>query len=238
MSKAAVKKGLHTTLTTLWLRPGTARRSLVGPYRGLTFGLSAPLMNRIGIFYKTYEPNVSEWLSEVVRPGMTVYVVGAHVGIHVLHIAQLLKGQGAIHAFEAWPENYASLEWNIRLNMALGVPITPHPVAVARESGVIHMAEGSSDGKHHIAEAGEARQIEVQATSLDDFWAGSGCPDLVLIDIEGFEHDALEGGQKMLQACKPRLALEHHGKQETLLAWLNQHGYTVQRTDSRHIFTA
>ena len=241
MSKRTTKPLIQSALAAVWLREGSVRRSWFGPYRGLKFALTGPGFTRLGVFYHAYEQSVMDWLTSAVRPGMTVYVVGAHVGIHVLYIAGLLKGQGKLVAFEGWPENYAVLKQNVALNSQLGVEIIPVQQCVARESGSIVMARGGSDGKHHIAGEGEgdAETLEVPATSLDDFWAKTGvCPDLILIDIEGYELDALQGAEKLIQACKPRLVLEHHNRADILLDWLAGHDYVVQLHDKRHIFTA
>lgn len=240
MSKLTAKTVIQSVLSSVWLREGTARRSWFGPYRGLVFGLRGAGATRRGVFYRAYEQNVTDWLGRAVKPGMTVYVIGAHVGIHVLYIAKLLQGRGRVYAFEGWPENYDILQWNIRLNPQLGAEIVAIKQCIARQSGTIQMAKGSADGKHHIARGGEpdGEQIEAQATSLDDFWSQHpDCPDLILIDIEGYELDALQGGGRLFQACKPRLALEHHDRADDLLRWLEEYGYAVQTHDKRHIFT-
>jgi FkbM family methyltransferase len=240
MGRVTAKAIIQSALAAVWLREGTARRSWFGPYRGLTFGLRGAGATRLGVFYRAYEQNVTDWLRTAVRPGMTVYVIGAHVGIHVLYIARLLGGQGRIYAFEGWPDNFQILEWNISLNPQLGVEIVPLQQCVARQSGTVVMAQGSADGKHHIAGAGDDRHkiLEVAATSLDDFWQqAEQCPDLILMDIEGYELDALQGGERMFQNCKPLLVLEHHDRAGDLLRWLEQHGYTVETHDKRHLFT-
>jgi FkbM family methyltransferase len=99
------------------------------------------------------------------------------------------------------------------------------------------MAQGSSDGKHHIATTdGAQHTIDVLATTLDAYWtAQTHCPDLILMDIEGHEGAALQGGQQLLVACKPTLLLEHHGQAETLIEQLASHDYAVTRLDNRHI---
>jgi FkbM family methyltransferase len=240
MIRSRAKTFLQAALAAVWLREGTVRRSWFGPYRGLKFALVGPGFGRLGVFYRAYEQSVTEWLKAIVQPGMTVYVVGAHVGIHVLYIANLLKGQGKVYAFEGWPENFAVLKQNIQLNPQLGAEIVPVQECVARESGSSIMARGGSDGKHHIADvnAGEAETLEVPATSLDDFWSKTGaCPDLILIDIEGYELDALHGAEKLVRACKPHLILEHHERADALRAWLAAHDYPIQRHDKRHLFT-
>ncbi|MBZ0290847.1 MAG: FkbM family methyltransferase [Anaerolineae bacterium] len=241
MSRSRAKSFIQAALAAVWLREGTVRRSWFGPYRGLRFALVGPGFGRLSVFYRAYEPSVTDWLKAAVQPGMTVYVVGAHVGIHVLYIANLLNGQGKVYAFEGWPENFAVLKQNIQLNPQLGADIVPVQQCVTRESGSIVMARGGSDGKHHIAREGEGsgETLEVAATSLDDFWSKTGaCADLILIDIEGYELDALQGAEKLVQACKPRLILEHHGRADALRAWLAAHDYAVQLHDKRHLFTA
>jgi FkbM family methyltransferase len=168
---------------------------------------------------------------------MTIYVVGAHIGIHTLYIAKRLQTAGKIIALEGWPENYAYLKKNIDLNPRSGVEIIPVQRCVAKESGRVMMAAGSSDGKHHLAAPGDTKTIEVQATSLDDYWRETNlAPDVILMDIEGYEADALEGAQALLQAHKPHLIIEHHRRESLVKAGLAAHGYTSMIVDKRHIF--
>jgi FkbM family methyltransferase len=172
---------------------------------------------------------------------MTVYVVGAHIGIHVLYIAKLLKGRGRIYAFEGWPENYSYLQHSLDINLQFDVDIVAVPKCVARESGTVIMAGGSSDGKNHIADThdSEEERIQVQATSLDDFWLQTGdCPSLILMDIQGYELDALAGAERLIETCKPCLILEHHNNAAAILEWLAGHQYQVKNQDEQHIFTA
>jgi FkbM family methyltransferase len=220
-----------------WLREGTTRRVWFGPYRGLAFELAAPLMGRRNVFYRAYEPAVTRWLRRTIRPGMVVWDVGAHVGIHALYVAHLLKGQGQVVAFEGWPANAACLRRNVAANPRLSALITLVPQCIARQAGPVHMAEGSADGKHHLATGDEAQSVEVQATTLDDFWRETGtCPDILILDIEGYELDALEGGIALLQRCRPRLVVEHHQRAEALRGWLAAQQYAIESADDRHIF--
>jgi FkbM family methyltransferase len=238
-TKHQAKNLLNALLAATWLRPGTVRRGIIGPYRGISFELNPAVMARLAIFYRGYEANVTRWLRAAVRPGMTVYVVGGHIGIHALSIAKLLRGAGRVVVFEGWPENYRILTRHISLNTRLNVEMIPIQKCIARQDGAVQMAEGQADGKHHLAAAGEnRRQIEVEAITLDTYWSQTGHnPNLILMDIEGYERDALEGGTGSLTACKPRLALEHHNRVDDLRAWLQHHQYAIETVDKRHIFT-
>jgi FkbM family methyltransferase len=238
-TKHQAKHLLNALLAATWLRPDTIRQGIIGPYRGIRFELNPAVMARLGIFYRGYESNVTRWLESAVRPSMTIYVVGGHIGIHALYIAKLLHRNGRVVVFEGWPENYRILTRHISLNTNLQVDMIPIQKCIARQNGTVTMAEGQADGKHHLAAAGEnRRQIEVKAITLDTYWSQTGHnPNLILMDIEGYELDALEGGTGSLAACKPRLALEHHNRVDDLRAWLERHQYTIETVDKRHIFT-
>lgn len=231
-----LKRGFHRLLARTWLRPGTIRTVPLGPYRGLKFDISAPMLSRLGVFYRAYEPEVSAWLAEHIRPGMRVCILGGHIGIHALYIARLLRGSGHVEVFEGWPDNHAILQRNIDLNRHLAVEISAQQACIAAVPGTVRMAQGSADGKHHIAGPMDAVAVEVPAVTLDGFWQSSGqCPDVILIDIEGYERDALTGGEALLAACKPILVLEHHGKEAALTDWLNERGWRVEPLGRRHL---
>ena len=167
---------------------------------------------------------------------MTVYALGAHVGIHVLNMARGMRGQGHIIAFEGWPENYDSLVNNIDLNSDLSVTVEAIPACVSDRTGTVKMAHGSSDGKHHIVSSDNAAStIDVPATTLDEFASGSQrCPDLINIDIEGHELAALKGSQTLIETCQPVLLIEHHDQRQALTDWLEARSYRVENLGRRH----
>jgi FkbM family methyltransferase len=234
---AILRKALQRLLILLWLRPGTVRRAPIGGQRGLRFELSGPLAGRVSVFYRTYEKAVSDWMDSHVQPGMTVYVVGAHVGVHVLTIAKRLRGEGHIVAFEGWPQNFTHLQRNIALNPQVNVTIEAVPACVAAESGTIAMAQGDTDGKHHIKHKGDTtRIIEVPAITLDDYHRQhENTPALILVDVEGFEADVLRGATELITAHTPLLVLEHHGEAAALREILHKLGYTVNEY-RRHLY--
>jgi len=196
------------------------------------------MRNRLSVFYRPYEEEVSAWIDQCVKPGMIIYVLGAHVGIHVLYIAQLLKEQGKIYAFEGWEENFRGLERNLELNPTLSPQIIALNQCITRQTGRVRMVQGSSDGKNHIMNDTNSTSnvIEIEGIALDDFWENTGgTVDLMLMDIEGAEGDALEGAEKLITECHPQLMVEHHGKEDELTTWLENRGYRVESIDSRHI---
>lgn len=225
------------TLTkALWFRPGTVRKPWFGPYRSISFVISPQLRTRMVIFRGAYEVEVSDFLTCAVRPGMVLFDVGAHVGIHALHMAKLLKDSGKVYAFEAWPENFATLQRNVNMNPGLARHMVLIPQAVGSRCGRVQIAEGETDGMNHLVE--EKSGVSVPMSTLDQLISRDRvCPALVLIDVEGAEVAVLEGAANMLTAYRPQIVIEWHGERRRaeVLSLLGSHGYEVRSLGPRHI---
>jgi FkbM family methyltransferase len=229
-------------LMHLWFTEGKVRTSFYRPYRGIKFEISPLLSPRKYIFFNGYEKRVTLRLAKIIQPGASVYVVGAHAGIHVLYIGKLLQGQGRVYAFEGWPENYQCLARNIDLNQHLGVEIVPVPMAVGDNRESVLMSKGDSDARHHVArpEDPPGDSVSVPITPLDEFAAQVQCdPSFILIDVEGHEMHVLEGAKQLIERCKPGLMVEVHGlhvDQRQLVQWLQSKQYTLEWIDPWHVY--
>jgi FkbM family methyltransferase len=235
----AITHVLKGAARSVWFRTGTTRRCIAGPYAGIRFEISPAMYNRMGVFVRAYEPEVTRLLELVVRPGMIVYDVGAHVGIHTLYISRLLAGSGQVFAFEAWPANLGSLVRNVERNPELAANVRPVPLAVSDGTGLTTFAQGATDGKHHLCATGEKPDATVGTTTLDDFWAaGNPAPSVVKIDVEGWEEAALIGAETLIREVRPAFILEHHGRAAVLAGLLQAAGYETCDVGTRHVFAS
>lgn len=223
----------------VWFRPGTVRRVWFGPYAGLRFVLCPQmLVNRMQVFYRAYEPEVVAALRESLMPGMVAYNAGAHVGVHALFMAKRVGRGGTVCAFEPWPLNLECLERNIEINRKRVGKIVAVPKAVSDSSGRLPMTRGKSDGTHHLTGPGETKSAEVEATTLDGFAAETRLdPDLILVDVEGWEMAVLKGAMGLIRRRRPAFLLEHHGPayQGALTELLTAEGYQISPVGSRHL---
>ncbi len=185
----------------------------------------------------TYEPELADVARVFLKPGMTVYDVGANIGYVSLLLAHHVRPNGKVFAFEALPVNAQRIRRNLALN-ALESRITLIEAAVADRGGEITFFVHESVGMGKAAGSAGRREeqyqaeIKVLALSLDEFVYGRGNPppDAVKMDIEGGEVLALPGMKRILAEHHPILFLELHGPESEQAAWqsLTAAGYTLR----------
>jgi len=139
------------------------------------------------------------------RPGARVFDIGAHQCVVALMLSKTVGPQGHVLAVEASPENYRAGEQNRKLNGADNCEILH--AAGAAKSGTLVFNRGTNgqvdDG------SGDWGRMQVEAYSVDDLADRFGVPDVLFIDVEGFECELLQGAQKTL-ARKPDCFVEVH----------------------------
>lgn len=170
-----------------------------------------------GWFPETYEPGVSDYLRERVRPGAVALNVGAHVGLYTLCLAEWAGEAGRVVAFEPNPATRAVLEDHVRRNRLAGrVRVEPFAVGGAPGRATFSAAPLSGTSRLGAAnpDAPEAHvPLAVEVTTLDAYCAARALrPDWIVMDIEGLEVAALEGGRRVVGegAAGPALVVELH----------------------------
>jgi FkbM family methyltransferase len=165
--------------------------------------------------------------------GLVVYDVGAFHGILTMFFAARCK---RVVCYEPNQANHARLVENIRLNNLRNVEVRQLGVGAQPGSGTLHYAPAMSGGGTLDPHARGPVSERVEVTTLDRDIAASTlpAPDLLKIDIEGWELEALEGARETLATHHPALFLEMHGetmrekrrKAGAIVAFLCDAGYT------------
>lgn len=154
-----------------------------------------------------HEEHVQGAVAGILKPGMSFWDVGAHIGLLTLIAARAVGASGQVHSFEPMPENRERLLASIKMNDFQN--ITVHDTALAAESGeaMLH-AHQSSTMWTLIQERGEQKGIIVRCHTLDEVVQSIAPPHLIKVDVEGTEVDVLRGGQRLLQEHRPSLIVE------------------------------
>jgi FkbM family methyltransferase len=184
----------------------------------------------------TYESDLQTAIREFVKPGMTIFDIGANIGYITLLLANVAGAKGHVFAFEALPENLKRLQENITINN-FDNRVTIISAAVADRSEKMRFLVGPSGGMGKLQGSAGRREvdypdcIEVQGICLDDFMSTDKqpFPDIIKIDIEGGEILALKGMHRMLDKRQPLLLVEIHGPEAARITWetLTSFGYKI-----------
>jgi len=161
-----------------------------------------------------HEPELASKLMPFIKPGMTVFDVGANIGCYTVLMARLVGPSGSVHAFEINENVIDLLEENIRVSGVNNVTIVRK--AVARTSGEAEfLVPGTGDeGEGSLRKSDRyvaASVIKVPTISLDDYVYESGIKsvDVIKIDVEGGEYEAFEGANTLLgRRVKPVIMFE------------------------------
>ena len=137
--------------------------------------------------------------------GARVLDVGAHQAVLALILARIVGSEGTVVAVEAEPHNARVAQHNVRENDALNVCVLE--AAVGASPGRLSFTE-SLNGS--IAPRGRPGAIEVDALTVDALADMHGRPDVVLIDVEGYEAHVLAGAVATIRAGATDFLIELH----------------------------
>lgn len=159
------------------------------------------------IYYRGHsEPEIASFLKMAVKPGMTFWDVGAHVGEFTLLAAKLAGENGRVEAIE--PQ--ANLCDLIRMSLSRnGLRNTTVRCAAVTDSiGFARLVLPREPSLAYIQQDGEgaAPSIEIQTLTLDRLKHDTGrCPNFIKVDVEGAERLVLCGAESLL-SMPPGLA--------------------------------
>jgi FkbM family methyltransferase len=160
-----------------------------------------------GCWLGSYEYEKRVRFEQAVKPGHTVYDIGANVGFYTLLASRLTWPGGRVIAFEPWGPNLAFLRRHVEMNRLANVTVMS--AAVGERPGTLRFAPGIAGSLGHLSASGT---IEVPVVGIDAFVAAGTAPppDVIKMDIEGGEVDALRGAANVLATAKPVLFLATH----------------------------
>lgn len=137
-------------------------------------------------------------------PGAHVFDIGAHQGIVALMLAHEVGSAGKVLAIEANPFNADLAERNRNLNQVSQLHILN--VAISDKPGSLVFNE---DSNGQVDSSGAFGRLEVQAKTIDSLSDEHGLPEVIFLDVEGFECHALRGAAKTLSS-HPNFFIEVH----------------------------
>lgn len=157
-----------------------------------------PIYRPLYAAYKTYADRAERaLLKKVLFQGAVVADVGANIGIYSEFLSRCVGPTGVVHSFEPSPDNFRRLSAairslsNVRLIQAV----------VGERSGGCELYVSDKLNVDHRAykpDGDSRRVIPTEMIALDDYFKPGQRVDLIKMDIQGYEHHALRGAQRVL----------------------------------------
>lgn len=171
--------------------------------------------------------------------GVVAIDCGANIGVHTIEWATAMTGWGSVLAIEAQERIYYALAGNIAINNCFNAFATH--AAVSSESGVMKVPNpnyfvpssfGSLElrerkGNEFIGQAIDYQNtVNIRKLAIDDY--GLARVDLIKLDVEGMELEALEGARQIIERSHPIMLIEKIKCDAAELGrWLSQRGYRL-----------
>lgn len=197
-----------------------------GPLRGYKIGLFTGSRFVRG----TYGGSEIPMFEQNTKSGDVVFDIGAHVGYFSLLMAKLVGPTGRVFAFEPLPLNLKYLRQHVYGNNIENVEI--YTAAVGKSEGWLTFDLGGGTGRGRLSKTSNPNELRVKVYGIDELYNQGKlpCPDLIKMDVEGAELEALNGALEVLKKCKPRIMLSTHGDQlkQECDAFLRELDYQIE----------
>ncbi len=191
-----------------------------------------------------YEERFDAALLGAIRSGDIVWDIGANAGLYTDKFSQRVGSSGHVVAFEPSPRNVEAL----RARFTDPSRVTICPIALADQAGTATFyVNGSSDGTTDslVERTAGAVPHQVEVHTGDEYLQRFP-PNVIKIDVEGFEPDVLRGLREVLvcPALRSVLIEVHFGilsdrglanGPAELTALLRKAGLVVSWVDSSHL---
>ena len=208
-------RGVLRKLYDLYIKYETAsgNRTVVARIRGITYELDLTEAIDRSIYYRgCFEPMTTAIISKYVKPGMTVFDIGANIGCHTLPCTKLVGRNGKVIAFEPMPWAASRLKRNIDLNNFNNIILEKFALSeVSAKRSVYFRSSWTLDGTlDGISALDSEGSRDVDFVTLDEYVERNNISkiDFIKLDVDGYEYKVIRGGVNSIAKFKPVMIIE------------------------------
>jgi len=166
--------------------------------------------------YGFFEEGLTRMILEYLKPGMTLFDIGAHFGYFTLLSSALVGNSGRTHSFEPTPSTFNILKANVSnkdnvitnnnavFSMRKRIFINDYGIKYSAFNSIYdaRLSEG-------IIAKLKVKKYEVEGISIDDYVENNALiPDFIKIDAESSEFEILLGMEKTINKFHPIITIE------------------------------
>jgi FkbM family methyltransferase len=183
-----------------------------------------PIYRPVYAAYKAWADSAErQLLRQILIPGDVAVDAGANIGIYSQFLVRCVGPSGAVYSFEPAPENFERLRAAARgfsnmhiLQAAVGERSRKAELYVSETLNVDH--------RSYVTANSTRRTVQIEMVALDDYFSPGRRVDLIKMDIQGYELQALRGADRVLAdnpATKLLLELWPYGLKQAGANWVD-----------------
>ena len=161
-------------------------------------------------YKKSYEPETTVLIDLILNenPEGVFFDVGANWGHMSLHAASAKSFNGSVHSFEPFPATFDDLSQIVNQSGKASI-IKTHHLAVSDYDGTcyIGLPDNFNSGNAEVSVNDADHGFKVDSQKIDSMNLSS--PDLIKIDVEGFEINVMQGAKETLSKARPMIIFEN-----------------------------
>lgn len=152
-----------------------------------------------------YSPYETEIFRSLIKPGMKIADIGAHIGYFTLLAADAAGAHGRVYAFEPDPKNFDLLSRTVSVNHFENVVLEHKAISDKNGSGTLFLDRfnlgNMSFAEHNIPRGASDGSIKVATTTLDGYFFGLPL-DILKVDVQGAEGRVFTCGMETLNKVR------------------------------------
>jgi len=150
------------------------------------------------------EPYATKTFSKLIKPGMMVVDIGANIGYYALQEARIVGPEGKVYAIEPARDSVKQLKANIKLNNYTNIEVFEMAIGDRNGTATLQVNEQSNlTSIGNISHRNCKESYEVPISTYDMFLWDDAKPDIIRMDVEGYEWNIIKGMGETLCGNKP-----------------------------------
>ena len=177
---------------------------LISPHRGT-------VDNEI-FLQGSYEPEFLKLIKNNLDKGDTFVDIGANIGQHSLFASEVVEQKGKVISFEPIPLIYdqfnTSIAENNKRNKCENIYLYNYACGEKDYETVIYTSDINM-GASSMVDKSRGKQVSIKVIKADEILKLENRVDLIKIDVEGYEYEALIGLEETIKKFHPKVIIEY-----------------------------
>lgn len=159
------------------------------------------------------EPEIFAILKDYLKPGSVFFDIGAFVGSHTLYASKIVGENGKVFSFEPNPYNAVEFKNNMILNHVTNVFLSQLALGDTIRRFDFYLPKRHGDKTSLLLKGNNINAIYIEEKTLQFFMdEHKVIPDLIKIDVEGYEYEIFKGSEAYFINNMPNTICELHLK--------------------------